>query len=278
MRGRPGLALVAAVLCAGGAARAGDPLGELEAQQQALFERVAGSVVFIASDGGFGSGFFVDEHGLVLTSAHVIGKQQTVKVVLRDGRRLAGTVRQRGRDDADLALVQVPLEGTSPLAFATGTELRVGTWAGAVGHGMGGIWAFTTGMVSNIYPLGAERPVFQTQIPVNPGSSGGPIIDRRGRVLGVVTAGIHNAADLNFAIRIDLACTTLPLLADRCLLLTVRAPEGVPVFVDGVMVGKGPVVSVSAMPRAYEVFAVVKGQMRKKKVVVPDERVVDLSR
>jgi len=174
--------------------------------------------------------------------------------------------------------VQLPLDHTPALPFAAGRELRVGAWAGAVGHGMGGIWAFTTGMVSNIYPLGAERPVFQTQIPLNPGNSGGPIIDRQGRVLGIVTAGLQEASSLNFAIRIEQACTALPLLAEHCLLLTVRAPDGVPVFVDGVMVGKGPLVSVPAFPRSYEVFAVVKGQMRKKKVLLPAERSVDLTR
>jgi len=271
-------AIVAAVVWAlAGPARA-DPLADLESQQQALFEKVAGAVVFIASEGGFGSGFFVDGKGLVLTSAHVVGKQEKVKVVLRDGRRVEGTVRQRGSGDVDLALVQLPVANTPALALATDAELRIGTWAAAVGHGHGGIWAFTTGMVSNIYPLGADRPVFQTQIPLNPGNSGGPIVDRRGRVLGVVTAGIEKASSLNFAIRIDSACTTLPLLADRCLLLTVRAPAGVPVFVDGVMAGKGPVVTVAARPRGYEVFAVVGGQMRKKKVTVPAEREVDLNK
>jgi hypothetical protein len=58
----------------------------------------------------------------------------------------------------------------------------------------------------------------------------------------------------------------------------VRAPDGVPVFVDGVIVGKGPLVSVPASPRSYEVFVVVKGQMRKEKVLLPAERSVDLTR
>jgi serine protease Do len=271
-----GQAAAALVALLAGVGTPGDPLAELEAQQQALFEHVAAAVVFIANDRAFGSGFFVDEHGLVLTSAHVVGKQQKVKVVLRDGRRLDGTVREKGRDETDLALVQLPLEGTPVLAFA-GAELKVGAWAAAVGHGMGGIWAFTTGMVTNIYPLGAERPVFQTQIPLNPGNSGGPVVDRQGRVLGVVTSGIQEASSLNFAIRIEQACVALPVLAARCLLLTVRAPDGVPVFVDGVMVGKGPVVSIPATPRRYEVFAVIKGQMRKRTVKLPEERTVDLT-
>src|SRR5579863_6901477 len=70
-------------------------LAGVEAEQQALFDAVSPSVVFIATANGFGSGFFVGDDGLVLTSAHVVGGHDGVKVVLADGRRVEGRVIER---------------------------------------------------------------------------------------------------------------------------------------------------------------------------------------
>lgn len=146
-----------------------------------------------------GSGFFVEPR-LILTNAHVVKGREKVDVVLHDGRRVEGMVVERAVDDVDLALIEIATEG-KPLELDAKGELQVGTWVASVGHGMGGVWSYTTGMISNIYPNGAERPVFQTQIPLNPGASGGPIFDRRGMVLGIVMSGIEDSNSINFAIR-----------------------------------------------------------------------------
>jgi S1-C subfamily serine protease len=146
----------------------------------------------------------------------------------------------------------------------------------SVGHGRGGIWSFNTGMVSNIYPDGSERPIFQTQIPLNPGNSGGPIVDVRGRVVGVVTAQMRESNSMNFAIRSDVALQAFDELAGLCECIVITAPRGVPVFVDGRNVGVGPRVTVAAEPRSYEVFAVIGGAMKKLRARYPDQRLVDL--
>jgi S1-C subfamily serine protease len=255
-----------------------DPLATMERQQQALFDRVAPAVVFISNGKGFGSGFFITSGGLVLTNAHVVEKQNVVDVVLQDGRKLKGTVIERAADDIDLALVQVPVTSVPTLVLGESGDFRVGTWVASVGHGMGGIWTFTTGMISNIYPLGAERPVFQTQIPLNPGNSGGPIFDRQGRVLGVVTSGIENTNAINFAIRADVALRKLSKLSASCDCLVITAPAGVPIFVNGKMVGTGPRVVVPATAQTYEVFAVIQGTMRQAKLTFPAQKTVDLSK
>lgn len=253
-----------------------DPLLAVEKRQQELFDKIAPSVVFISAGDGFGSGFFVDKNGLVLTSAHVVQKATKVNVVLTDGRKLVGEVVERGAENVDVALVQVPAQGTPALSLDGDAELRVGSWVGSIGHGRGGIWTFNTGMVSNIYPDGSARPVFQTQIPLNPGSSGGPVFDRQGRVAGIVTAGIENSNSINFAIRIDVAQRKLERLAGACECFTILAPPSVAVFVDGAMAGTGPKIVVPAKPKSYEVFAVVAGKMKKVQVRFPEDRVVDL--
>jgi S1-C subfamily serine protease len=271
------LFLLCLLLC-GPAAMAGalDALADLEVQQQSLFERVAPSVVFISRGDAFGSGFFVNAEGLILTNAHVVRGRQKVEVVLHDGRRVEGAVVELGENDTDVALVQVPLKGTPTMPQGGVSDVRVGSWVAAVGHGRGAVWTFNTGMVSNIYTDGAERPVFQTQIPLNPGNSGGPIVDRQGRVIGIVTAGITDASSINFGIGMEVARRALPRLATACNCLVVKAPAGVPIFVDGKMIGTGPRQVLPAESRTYEVFAVIDGQMRKVAVAFPAEREVDL--
>jgi serine protease Do len=253
-----------------------DPLAALEAAQQRLFAELAPSVVFISNKEGFGSGFLVSRDGLVLTNAHVVGAAATVDVVMHDGRRHTGTVLEKHKT-IDLALVQLPIASSAPLTFADGEALRVGAWIGAIGHGRGGIWTYNTGMVSNIYPLESGRPVFQTQIPLNPGASGGPIFDRRGRVVGVVTAALKDAESINFGINIAVALKELKQLGARCECLVVGAPDKTPVFIDGVMRGLGPRVVVPATPGAHEVVAVVKDRRRKLVVEFPAQRVVNLN-
>lgn len=260
---------LATLLAAAPAAADPDVLAVLEQQQQALFERIAPSVVFIARGDSIGSGFFVGADGLILTNAHVVGDSSDVTVVLHDGRRVAGKVEERAGDDVDLALVRVPLADAHALELGS-ESLQVGSWVGSVGHGLGGAWTFTTGMVSNIYPVDGDRPVFQTQIPLNPGNSGGPVFDRAGRVVGVVTAGITEATAINFALRIELAHRWLKGLARG---LVVEAPAGVPILVDGVQVGTGPRVVVPvAAPRRLRVQAVVGGALREHEIDWPATR------
>jgi len=174
--------------------------------------------------------------------------------------------------------VQVPRQGTPALALA-GRELRVGAWVGAVGHGLGGVWAFNTGMVSNIYPVGTagkDKPIFQTQIPLNPGNSGGPIFDKLGRVVGVVTSGIKASNSINFAIRVDTALERFPRLVKLCDCLVVEAPAGAPVFVDEVLVGQGPRVIVPVTRAAHDVIVSVGGKVRRERIEFPAVRRLDL--
>lgn len=255
-----------------------DPLADIERQQQALFERIAPATVFISTEAGFGSGFLVDANGLILTCAHVLGHNTSATVVLLDGRRVPGKVIERAEENADLALMQIPLTElpSLPLELEGSLALRVGSWVASVGHGEGGIWSFNVGSVSNIYFNRGERAVFQTQIPLNPGNSGGPIVDRSGRVVGIVQSGIEKSNSINFAIRIDVALGTLSRLRAISPYLIVKAPTGVPIFVDGKMVGTGPRALIAAQGKTYDVLAVINGTMKRMKVTYPETRYVEL--
>jgi serine protease Do len=246
------------------------PLEAIERDQQQLFEKMAPSVVFITQSGTLGSGVVVGA-GLVLTNAHVVGKAQQVEVVLHDGRRSKGTVVERGSDNIDLALVSIPFDDAPVAAVAMSSSLRVGSWVGAIGHGEGSVWSFNVGMVSNLYDGKSQRAVFQTQIPLNPGNSGGPIFDRRGTVVGIVVSGVSGANSINFGIDVEVAFRALPKLRTAMKSLTLFAPKGVPIFFDNQNVGSGPVVVVERPNKPTDAFAVISGTMVRVRVM-PDDR------
>lgn len=230
----------------------------------------------LLSPSGLGSGVLVQADGLVLTNAHVVKGVDTVTVVRLDGTKAEGRVVERAAD-VDLALVDIDGAGLPTLALGGSAGLRVGSWVAAVGHGGGGAWTFATGMVTNIYPLGNDRPVFQTQVPVNPGNSGGPMLDRHGNVVGIVTAGVPGMDSVNFAIQSDVAVRRLKGLAGLCACLTVEVPAGVPVFVDGKNVGVGPRVVVPMTAGTHAVFAIVGGKKVERTVRWPEEKAVTLA-
>ncbi len=262
------------LLCA--LALATDPLETISKSQEKLFEKLAAGVVYVSNVQGFGSGFFINDSGLILTNAHVVGNAKTVTVVLHDGRRFQGEVVERGDDKIDVALIKIPLEN-APVLPTEGATPRVGQWVGAIGHGAGAVWTFSTGMVSNVYSEGSEQPVFQTQIPLNPGNSGGPIFNHKGEVLGVVTAGLKEATAINFGVSIETARRALRKMSETCQCLRITAPAGHPIFVDQKMVGSGPVVVVASMKDGpHEVFMIRSGKMLKQTINFPQQREVTL--
>jgi hypothetical protein len=95
-------------------------------------------------------------------------------------------------------------------------------------------------------------------------------------VVGVVTAKLNDAEGINFAIRSDVALRAFEELSGLCECLTIHAPPGVPVFVNGKMAGTGPRVALVAEHAVLEVSAVVGGVMKKKSVRYPAEKVVEL--
>lgn len=254
-----------------------DVLADQEDQQVKLFAKVAPAVIFIGDDRSLGTGFFVTETGLALTAAHVVAGRQEVAVVLHGGKRTRARV-LASRPDVDLALLQVSIERAPrflPLAFAV--DLRVGQWVGAVGHGLGGVWAFTVGMVSNLYEAKHGAEIVQTQIPLNPGNSGGPIFDRTGRAIAVVSKGAKTGNSINIGVHVADAFLVFDELLPACACLAIDAPTGAAVFVDDVLVGKGPRVLVKPSPGAHTVSAVIGGDQIERSIRYPGDRRIELA-
>ncbi|MCU0525392.1 MAG: trypsin-like peptidase domain-containing protein [Elainella sp. Prado103] len=168
---------------------------------------------------GQGSGFIVNADGTILTNAHVVEGADRVTVILKDGRRLEGTV--LGVDEVtDLAVVKVRGGGLPVAPLGDSDQVQVGDWAIAVGNPFGLDNTVTLGIVSTLNRSSALAGIpdkrldfIQTDAAINPGNSGGPLLNEIGEVIGINTAIRANAAGIGFAIPINKAKEVMPILA-----------------------------------------------------------------
>lgn len=153
---------------------------------------------------GQGSGVIFRRDGQILTNAHVVDGARTVRVTLADGRQFEAGV--FGADRAhDIAALRIGARNL-PVAELSERPLKVGQLVVAVGNPFGLGWTVTSGVVSALNrelpnPQGGKLAnLIQTDTPINPGSSGGPLVDSKGRVVGITTAIVPFAQGLGFAV------------------------------------------------------------------------------
>jgi serine protease Do len=180
-------------------------LGQLSQDLAALVARAAPSVVGVEQRRGQGSGLVLTPDGYILTNAHVAGAPGPVRV------RLSGTSAVTGErvgSDArtDLAVLRIEASQLRPLPLADSRRLAVGQLAVAIGNPLGFERSVTMGVVSALYrnlPTpdgGMFDGLVQTDAAVNPGNSGGPLLDAEGGVIGITTAMLPWAHGMAFAV------------------------------------------------------------------------------
>jgi S1-C subfamily serine protease len=221
------------------------PAYDTEEQQNiAVYKKALPSVVNILSTAvafdffygpvpqqGQGSGFILDKQGHILTNNHVIDNAQKVEVTLSDKHKYKATV--VGVDKGhDLALLQINnAPDLQPATLSESTNLTVGQRVYAIGNPFGLSGTMTRGIISAIRSIRgpSNSPIedaIQTDAAVNPGNSGGPLLNSRGEVIGITTLIANNGADqssgIGFAIPVN---TAKAVIADFAKYGRIRRPS-----------------------------------------------------
>jgi serine protease Do len=159
---------------------------------------------------GIGSGFIISADGFVLTNAHVVAEADEVVVRLADAREFKGKI--VGVDvRTDVALLKLSATGLPTVTLGSSENLKVGEWVAAIGSPFGFANTITAGIVSakgRSLPDESFVPFIQTDVAVNPGNSGGPLLNLRGEVVGINSAIYSRTGGymgVSFAIPIEVA-------------------------------------------------------------------------
>jgi S1-C subfamily serine protease len=203
------------------------PAFDTEEQQNiGVYKRALPSVVNITStevafdffygpvpQEGQGSGFVLTKEGLILTNNHVIGNAQRLEVMLSDKHKYKARVLALDKNH-DLALIKIDAPNLVPVTLSDSRNLVVGQRVYAIGNPFGLNGTMTRGIISAIRSIRSPNgsPIedaIQTDAAVNPGNSGGPLLNSRGEVIGITTMIASNGADqssgIGFAIPINTA-------------------------------------------------------------------------
>ena len=194
-----------------------------------LYARVAQSVVSIrvGSESGAGTGVVIDDQGTILTALHVVNGQSDITVTFADGTQSPARILQTLPDN-DIAALRAlrPAPNLVPAVLGNPDSVQIGDDAIVIGNPFGLTRSLSTGVISGlgrrIQVPGKPKPLerlIQFDASVNPGSSGGPLLNREGDVVGIVTALANPSnqrafSGVGFAVRIDTASNAAGLPPD----------------------------------------------------------------
>jgi len=169
---------------------------------------------------GAGSGWIIDEDGIIVTNNHVVEGARTITVTTDNGDSYTADIKSIATDPLnDLAIIKIDAEGLPALKRGSTSSLRVGDWVIAIGNALGQGIRATEGIISR---KGVNLPVSQgqtlyglieTSAAINPGNSGGPLVNLAGEVVGITSAKVAQIGveGMGYAINID---TALPIIQE----------------------------------------------------------------
>jgi len=188
-------------------------------------------VTFLGRDGkrqGLGSGFIIDSEGLIATNMHVIGEARSIQIGLQDGRKFDAIAIHATERSHDLAILRIAASGLPALPLGNSNDLQEGQSVMAVGNPIGLERSIVSGVLSARREI-EGRVMFQVALPIERGNSGGPLVDMKGRVQGILTLKSMKTENLGFAMPINALKPLLenpnPIPISRWLTIGVLDPE-----------------------------------------------------
>ncbi len=169
---------------------------------------------------GAGSGWIIDENGIIITNNHVVEGAESITVTLDDGRTFSVDINTVATDPlTDLALLKIEAEHLPAVSVGDSGKLRVGDWVVAIGNSLGERISATNGIVSAVgvsLSVSSGQTLYdlvQTDAAINPGNSGGPLVNMAGEVIGITSVKIAEVGveGMGYAISSNSA---LPIIED----------------------------------------------------------------
>lgn len=184
------------------------PVSAADKTAQELAEEVKPSLCVITTRGrdagerGLGTGFVVSADGLIATNAHVIGEGRPIAVEFADGKKYDMTAVHAHDQKRDLAIIKIDAKGLKPMTLGNSDALKDGQAVVALGNPKGLRFSVVGGVVSALREVEGRKMV-QLAIAVEPGNSGGPVVDLQGRVQGIVSIKSLVTENLAFAVGVN---------------------------------------------------------------------------
>ncbi len=156
--------------------------------------------------GGVGSGVIFDAaKGYIVTNAHVVSNARNILVALKDGRRFRGKL--IGKDEGfDIAIIQIPANHLTQMPFSDSDQLKVGDFVAAIGSPFGLSQSVTSGVISALNrsepKIEGFQSFIQTDASINPGSSGGALVNMKGQLVAINTALLGPDANIGIGFAI----------------------------------------------------------------------------
>jgi len=184
------------------ASRSQKPAPALVRTPAEIAARSTPSVVSVRTEQSLGTGFVVTHDGLVATNLHVVAGNAKITITLADHREFRVVEIYNGDRERDLVIMRIEAQKLPVLSLGDSNSIHPGDAVVAIGHPLGLEDTVSNGLISAIRKLDDNLTVLQISAPIAPGSSGGPIFNDKGDVIGVATAIMLGGQNINFGVPI----------------------------------------------------------------------------
>jgi serine protease Do len=180
-----------------------------------IIEAIKPAIIVIKlPDGKYGSGFFVNNKGLLITNKHTVGLNTFFKITLFNSSEVDATV-VFSDNDIDFSFAIANVQSSTPISLADSNLVKDGEQVFAIGHPYGYNFTISKGIISCKDRVVKGRKYIQTDVPTNPGNSGGPLVNSKGEAVGINSWVIGSAENMSFAVPTNSIKDILDILSSK---------------------------------------------------------------